>query len=444
LTSCSKGENSIVNAQENQNQKPPIEVTPIDPIKPQPINELLLHFGAESSPKWTQDDYVDGSCLDKDSNVYFIVNTKSESRGGLTDMDVILFKYDSVGQEVYRKRFTTPVSTADEVGTKLICSDKTIYLVGHTKSAINGASAGDFDPLVIAFDKSSGDTQWASHINLPALTKAEECKSLVEMSDRLYLFCHSNSYSTDRDVVIFALNKTSGSYEDSHRFSEIGGINLIGNEFLYDAIEYKGKLYFVGITSTKELGVSGTGDGFIGRYDPVTGKATIKIMTDFDNVYSKSSDGMLDISAVGDNIFVSGYINQKNYKCFVLKLTDMELKEKYLFDTSVQSYPCKSSFSSLGGVVTANISGKVGDVYSGGQDILVIKLTTDLAETSITQLSAKTHDSFNDFSLNENLYGVRYFSNGFLGVYGSTNSSIIEKTNATNKTDAFFLMMKFD
>jgi len=201
---------------------------------------ILVKFDSSGNELWTKT--VGGSSTDYGQSVIessdggFVVTGYSRSYGG-SDIDIILVKFDSTGNELWTK---TVGGSSSDSGQSVIESSDGGFVVTGTSSSYGGS---DNDIILVKFN-STGNELWTKTVGGSSWDFGN---SVIESSDGGFVVTgYSQSYGgSDRDIILVKFDSTGnelwtktvgGSSNDSGNSvieSSDGGFVVTGYSYSY-------------------------------------------------------------------------------------------------------------------------------------------------------------------------------------------------------------------
>ena len=187
----------------------------------------IRQFGSPNPPK---DPLVDGFDLlnfdfswsvdtDSQGNVYAFGYTQGDLAAPVQGLsDLFLVKYDSLGNQVWKKQFGTSGDDGAFLGSLVIDAQDRLFVAGFTNGVFESdhPNAGSYDAWVISFD-ANGNQRWVQQLGTPQLDYAT--KLTTDNLGNLYVtgytegsLGHSNAGALDAWLV--KLDAGSGMLKD--------------------------------------------------------------------------------------------------------------------------------------------------------------------------------------------------------------------------------------
>jgi hypothetical protein len=189
---------------------------------PPPSSDLwyLLRGGAKLDQGWSVD-------TDPEGNIYFA--TYQQAVGDLFT-DIVLYKLDSSGRELWQARWGTKFQ---EKAFIVQVSGDSVYVGGTTYSSSTDLMAGDM--LVLAFDSATGDLRWK--FTWGQGFGYEEVDGLLVEEDGIYISGWTTSEKTSCDVGLLKLDKQGNllwkSVWGGDRWDEADGQMVMDDQYMY-------------------------------------------------------------------------------------------------------------------------------------------------------------------------------------------------------------------
>lgn len=160
------------------------------------LDMILVKYNAAGQKQWTRqlgtasEDSGNAVAVDADGNIYVAGTTLGDlggpHEGEDDEYDIFLVKYNSDGNEQWRRRLGTP--EVDDAPGVALDAGGNIYVSGTTYGDMDGdleeINAGDFDMFLVKFN-ASGDKQWTRQWGT---SSSDECYGMtVDAGGNVYL-----------------------------------------------------------------------------------------------------------------------------------------------------------------------------------------------------------------------------------------------------------------
>jgi hypothetical protein len=159
---------------------------------------LLMKYNNSGSLVWSRlfsgsdgnNDKINALVVDGSSNCYVTGKVKSVS----TAEDFMTIKYNSIGDTLWTKKYTTNGLGLDE-GTDIILSQISgVYVTGYS---YNSSTNNDY--YTLKYNETTGAQIWATRFDGPASNSDKAARMAVDAGDNIYISGTSNGGSTNLD-----------------------------------------------------------------------------------------------------------------------------------------------------------------------------------------------------------------------------------------------------
>ncbi len=360
----------------------------------------LAKYDADGTEVWKQQlgtsgyDAAKGIVADKTGNLYVTGWTDGSLDGNAADRDAWLAKYDSRGQLIWRKqiRVASNPDLADydiSNGSLAIGNDGSVYLTGLTHAALAGASQGDGDAWVAKYD-SNGNQQWVRQIGTP---QRDEARGVV----------------VDAGGFVYITGQTKGALGATSQGDADAWIAKYDSQ---GALLWKQQLGTQAEDVSNGISIDVSGNISIAGYtrsklgDPFTGNPTELGNPDLRWAAIHGDQSGLGGTYYGNaDAWVAQYDSNGN------------LKWKRQLGTSQYDAASAVSTDQFGNVyLTGKTREKIGQSYSGGDDIWVAKYNINGALQWIQQLGTNGEDAPSSLAVGSTALYITGSTSGSLSV----------------------------
>lgn len=261
-------------------------------------------------------DWAIDMTLDRWGNVY----VTGQSLGSNRHNDYATVKYDSLGNELWARRYNGPANLTDEASSIVVDGAGNVYVTGTSKS-----EETDDDYVTIKYD-ADGNQLWVARYNASDNGKDKASRAALDVSGNLYVTGSSGTikYNTDGNLLWHAAANSSDIATDScgnvfvigyrDNFQHSGYVTTkydsLGNELWVQSYEGEGKW----IGEAFALALGGAGNVY------VTGRCngdyvTLKYGSDGNQLWvqkyggtkKRSENGARDVAVdASGNVYVTG------------------------------------------------------------------------------------------------------------------------------------------
>jgi len=253
--------------------------------------------------------------LDASGNVY-VTGYILDSSGN----DYATVKYDSLGNELWARRYNGPANRTDEASSMVVDSSGNIYVTGTSVG-----EGTDDDYVTIKYDP-DGNELWVARYNGPDSGRDVASSVALDRSDNLYVTGSSGTIKYDGDgnelwhqsrsssritvdgsnnicVIVYTLRKREYTDYATIKYDSLG--NELWVRKYDEAVEWKDGAFAIASDSAGNVYVTGEGDDdyVTVRYDSDGNELWVK---KYDGT-AKSEDRACDITVdVFGNVYVTG------------------------------------------------------------------------------------------------------------------------------------------
>lgn len=288
---------------------------------------FVSKYDAAGNLSWSRqlgsnrDDVSYGLAADRFGNVYVGGYTEGNLGGApLGSGDAFLTKFDASGSRLWTRQFGT--SSYDEVRAVAVDGLGNVYATGDTDGNLDGTQSGAGDAIVRKYD-SNGNLLWGRQIGTVSMdtgygVAADGLGNVYIAGTTEGALFGPNAGLQDAFVSKFdvAGNLLWTRQLGTSSFDEASGI----------AADAMGNVYISGDTGGKPGAVnSGTGDSFMGKYDPSGNLRWIQQLgtRNFDSASGVSADGLGHVYITGYTSGSLGGPNAGSDDAYIAKISDV-------------------------------------------------------------------------------------------------------------------------
>jgi subtilisin family serine protease len=360
----------------------------------------LAKYDAGGTEIWKQQlgtagyDAAKGIVADRTGNLYVTGWTDGSLDGNAADRDAWLTKYDFRGQLIWRKqiRVASNPDLADydiSNGSLAIGNDGSVYLTGLTHAALAGASQGDADAWVAKYD-SNGNQQWVRQIGTP---QRDEARGVV----------------VDAGGFVYITGQTKGALGATSQGDADAWIAKYDSQ---GSLLWKRQLGTQTEDASNGIAVDSNGNVSI------VGYTRNKLGDPFTENPTELGDSDLRWAAIHGDQSGLGGTYYGNADAWVAQYdSNGNLKWKRQLGTSQYDAASAVSTDQFGNVyLTGKTRGKLGQSYSGGDDIWVAKYNINGALQWIQQLGTNGEDAPSSLAVGSTALYITGSTSGSLSV----------------------------